>query len=322
MGSGARHRQGERGREAVALVTLYLVWGSTYLAIRLGLDGFPPFVLGALRFFIGGGAILLFLRWRGLPLGDRREWMSAAVVGTLLLLGGNGLVIWSEQWVPTGVAAVLVATVPLWTVLLEALLFRAPPSRWAAAAVLVGTVGVAVLAGPRDWGVGGVPWWGAAALLVASLSWAAGTVLARRLSRPTSALTATGQQMLFGGLGFAVVALALGEFARWDPTRTPPTAWAALAYLVVAGSWIGFTAYLWLLEHSTPARATSYAYVNPAVAVLLGWALRGEPLTGRVLLALLLVAGAVALVLRDAVRPVPAAPPARRRRPRSRCPAP
>lgn len=239
-------------------------------------------------------------------------------MGTLLLLGGNGLVIWSEQWVPTGVAAVLVATVPLWTVLFEAAMFRSPPSRWALAAVALGTAGVVVLAGPRAWGAGAVPWWGALALVAASASWALGTVLARRLPRPASALEATAQQMVAGGIGFALVALALGEFAQWRPATTSMAAWSALAYLIVAGSWIGFSAYLWLLEHSTPARATSYAYVNPVVAVLLGWALRGEPLTARVLVALLLVAGAVLLVLRDAARP--AAPPShRRRRPRARC---
>lgn len=315
---GRSDRQERRGREAIALATLYLVWGPTYLAIRVGLDGFPPFVLGALRFLIGGGAVLLVLRLRGRRGGDRRQWAAAALVGTLLLLGGNGLVIWSEQWVPTGVAAVLVATVPLWTVLFEAAMFRSPPSRWALAAVALGTAGVVVLAGPRAWGAGAVPWWGALALVAASASWALGTVLARRLPRPASALEATAQQMVAGGIGFALVALALGEFAQWRPATTSMAAWSALAYLIVAGSWIGFSAYLWLLEHSTPARATSYAYVNPVVAVLLGWALRGEPLTARVLVALLLVAGAVLLVLRDAARP--AAPPShRRRRPRARC---
>jgi drug/metabolite transporter (DMT)-like permease len=287
----------------LAFATLYLVWGSTYLAIRIAVVSVPPFVAGALRFAAAGGGLYLFLRLRGLPRPTARNWGAATLVGALLLGSGNGLVCWAEQWVPSGETALIIATVPLWMTLLPWLGGRAKaPHPAALVGIALGLVGVGTLVGGGA--VSGRATTPAAAalmagrigLLVACLSWAVGSLWSRRLPLPREAALATALQMLTASPILALAALARGEWARFHPAAVAPAAWLALAYLVVFGSLAGFGSYVFLLKHASPARASTYAFVNPLVAVVLGSVVAGEavsPRTGGAALFIVTAVGAV-----------------------------
>lgn len=295
-------------RVAVAFAAVYLVWGSTYLAIRWGLASFPPFVLAGLRFLLAGGALAAWTLGRGTPTPTARHWRSAAVLGGLMLFGGNASVVWATTRVPSGLVAVLVAFVPLWVALLS---YVVPggrrPGPAGLAGVIVGLAGIALLVGPGAFrGRAAVDPLAAAALAAGSLSWAWGTLLAPRVPLPASPLLATGMQMLCGGVFMSLAGLATGEWpaVRWGALA--PGAVASLAYLVVFGSIVAFTAYIWLLGRVPATRVSTYAFVNPVVAVALGWALGGEALEPRTLVAASLVIGAVALIVLS--RPAAAGP--------------
>jgi len=252
----------------LALLSLYVVWGSTYLAIRIGLESYPPFVMAALRFLVTGAAMYGFLRWRGVPAPTALQWRNCAITGTLLLGFGNGMVCFAEQSVSSGLAAVAVASMPLFAAGFGAV-FGQWPRKWELIGLLIGFVGVIVLNLGGD--LRGSPI-GAIALLIASASWAFGSLWSKRQSMPPAAMS-TAAQMLTGGVALTVFALVSGEHI---PTAPSLDATLALVYLGVAGSIIGFSAYLYVLNQVRPALATSYAYVNPPVAVLFGVALGGE----------------------------------------------
>ncbi|HEY2397336.1 MAG TPA: drug/metabolite exporter YedA [Rudaea sp.] len=245
----------------LALVGLYLIWGSTYLAIRIALIDFPPFLMGAIRFFIAGVLMFAVLRWRGVPAPTRKQWFNCAVTGTLLLGFGNGLVCYAEQTVASGLAAVAVASMPLFAALCAGF-YRQWPSGIEWVGLIVGFVGVVVLNFGGD--LGGSPI-GALALLGAAATWAFGSVWSRRRDMPHPAMSTAGQ-MLCGSVALGVVALLTGERVVAVHAETV----AALVYLLAFGSIVGFSAYIYLLHHVRPALATSYAYVNPPVAVLIG----------------------------------------------------
>ena len=280
----------------LAFATLYVVWGSTYLAIRIAVASLPPFVMGALRFGGAGAVLYVFLRLRGVPRPSARNWGAAFLVGGLLLGVGNGLVCWSEQWVPSGQAALIVATVPLWMTALPWLSGRARrPHPAALAGVALGLGGVATLvgglSGAHGTAAGAAMFGGRLGLLVASLSWAVGSLWSRRLPLPKEAAMATAMEML------AASPLARGEWGHFHPTVVTPGPWLAVAYLGVFGSLAGFGSYVFLLKHTTPARASTYAFVNPLMAVFLGTALAGEAIGARTGLAALLIVSAVAAVI-------------------------
>jgi drug/metabolite transporter (DMT)-like permease len=282
----------------LAFAAIYVFWGSTYLAIRIAIQTLPPFWMAASRFLVAGSVLYLWARRRGAPSPSRVQWRAAAIVGLLLLLGGNGGVVWAEQRVPSGLAALIVALVPLWMVLLDGAGrgWRRPPSR-VLVGIGLGLVGVGLLVGPGHFAGGhGVDPLGAGALVVGTLSWATGSLYARRAALPAAPLLATAMEMLAGGLGLAVAGALNGEWHRLDLATTSVESLLAVGYLIVAGSLIGFTAYVWLLRVSTPPLVATYAYVNPVVAVLLGWAILGEPVTGRTLLAAAVIIGAVVLI--------------------------
>ncbi len=279
-----------KGRVGVlaALAAVYVVWGSTYLAIRFALEGFPPFLMAGVRFLIAGTALFVWLRLRGAAAPTGKQWGGAALVGGLLLLGGNGGVVLAEQWVASGLTALGVATVALWSALFAGL-WGQWPRRLEWVGLAVGFAGVALLnlegnlrASPA----------GAAALLVATTSWALGSMWSRHLELPRGFMAAAAE-MLAGGVLLVAAGLLTGEKLVQPPG---PRAWLALAYLVVFGSWIGFSAYIFLLRRVRPAVATSYAYVNPVVAMLLGVTLAGERITAVEWLALPVILGGVALV--------------------------
>jgi drug/metabolite transporter (DMT)-like permease len=285
-----------RGRVIAAFAAVYLIWGSTYLGIRLAIETIPPFLMGGVRFLIAGGVLYLWARWRGAERPTRAHWVSAVIIGALLLLGGNGAVVWSEQRVPSSIAALLVATVPLWMVLLDWMRRGGTrPTAVVTAGVVLGLAGIALLVRPGA-KTASVNLIGAGVLVLGSLSWAVGSLYARRVKLPPSPLLATAMEMLGGGALLTALAALSGETRTFHLANVSAHSAAALLYLIAFGSLVAFTAYVWLLEVSTPARVSTYAYVNPVVAVLLGWIFAGEPLTGQMLIAAAVIVGAVALI--------------------------
>ncbi len=266
----------------LAFLVVYSVWGSTYLAIRVGVRDLPPALFAGVRFVVAGLLILAFARLRGrpIPTNPAHLW-PLAVVGFLLLVTGNGFVVYAEQYIDSGLAALIVATVPFLMVGTEALL----PSgerigRRALAGLLVGFAGLALLVSPKLAAGASQDTRGVVALLLACLSWTIGSLYSKRRGVPVPALVATGIEMLAGGAVLVAIGLAAGDPAR---ARWTSDAVLALAYLTVFGAALGFTAYIWLLDHVPPSRVSTYAYVNPVVALVLGWALLGEVLTPRIL---------------------------------------
>lgn len=295
-----------------AYAAVYLVWGSTYLAIAFAIETLPPFLMAGARFLIAGSLLYLWARLRGAPRPTRAHWRAGAIVGGFLLLGGNGAVVWAEQRVPSSIAALLVAILPVWMVLLEWLgPERRRPTLRVIGGVLLGFAGVAVLVGPGAFeGNANVDLLGTIALVLGSLSWAIGALYSRRATLPASPTLGSGIQMLAGGALLVLAGLLVGEGpGSVDVAQVSATSLAALAYLVVFGSIIGFSAFVWLLRVEPPARVATYAYVNPVVAVALGWLLAGERLTGPMLLAAVIIIGAVALIITGprAEAPAPAA---------------
>jgi drug/metabolite transporter (DMT)-like permease len=275
----------------LSLLALYLIWGSTYLAMRFAIEGFPPFMMAGIRFVIAGGLFTLFLRLRGAPWPTSTQWRSAFLVGGLLLLGGNGAVAYAEQWIGSGVAALAIATVPLWTVLFSEL-WGHHSSRHEWLGILIGFAGVGLLGFGADMraSVGG-----ALALLFAAASWAFGSVWSKRLTMPPG-LMSSAAQMLGGGLLLMIASFVLGERLLAPPSFK---ALAALAYLIVFGSFVAFTAYQFLFHSVRPALATSYAYVNPVVALALGAWLAGEHVGALEVAAMAVIVAGVALVVME-----------------------
>ena len=279
-----------------ALIVVYLIWGSTYLAIRFAVQTTPPFLMAAVRFIVSGGFLYALRRFRGDPQPKTREWRSAAIIGSFLLLGGNGGVVWAEQFVTSSLAALLVATIPLWMVLIDA--FRPAghrPGLISLAGILIGFGGVGLLIGSAASGADTRSLVGAGVLVLASLSWTMGSLYGRNARLPASQLLATGMEMLAGGTALMLAAIVLGEWSSFELAAVSRRSALALVYLTVIGS-IAFVAYVWLLRVAPTPLVATYAYVNPLVAVLLGYFLAQEPMTLRTLLAAALIIGSVVLV--------------------------
>jgi drug/metabolite transporter (DMT)-like permease len=294
------------GMLVAAFAAVYIIWGSTYLAIRFAIETLPPLLMAGIRFLIAGGALYLWVRWRGTGRPEPRHWLGATVVGGLLLLGGNGGVVWAEQTVPSGLAALMVATVPLWMVLID---WWRPggtqPARIVLLGVVIGLVGMLLLVDLEETRSGAVHGVGALVLILASLSWATGSLYSRRANLPRSPFLATAMEMIMGGALLTAAGLARGELGSFDPARVSGRSVAAVIYLIIFGSIIAFTAYIWLLRVVPPAKAGTYAYVNPVVAVALGWALAGEAVTWRTVIAAAIIILAVVLITSHRSRPLP-----------------
>ena len=281
-----------------AFAAVYVIWGSTYLAIRVGVETLPPFLMAATRFLVAGSVLYIWARARGTSAPRGSDWRAGLITGALLLLVGNGLVVWSEQFVESSVAALLIATEPFWIVILIWLLPGGNRPRFKTLIGLtIGFIGVGMLVGTGTTG-GNIPPLHAGALLVASLSWAAGSVYASRTQATASPLLAAAIQMLTGGSLLVIASGVSGEWTRFAIGNISSRSLLALGYLVVFGSIVAFTAYSWLLKNVAPERASTYAYVNPVVAVLLGWAVAGEQVTRRSLVAAAIIVGAVVLTIR------------------------
>lgn len=289
-----------RTQLVLAFASVYVLWGSTYLAIRIGVETIPPFLMAGLRHATAGVLLLGWLRLSGKAgRPTARHWRSAAIIGGLMLLGGNGLVTWAEQRVPSGLAALIVASVPIWMTLLHGVQIRRRPHGIVILGLLLCMGGLAFLVVPtRGGGAGHVDPLGAAALLTAALMWAIGSLYSRTAALPSSTLLATGMEMVAGGVILLTVSAALGEWGGFSFAAVSARSAWALAYLIVAGSLLGFSAYVFLLSATTPARVSTYAFVNPVVAVFFGWALAGEAVTLRTALSALFIVGAVAIIIR------------------------
>jgi len=305
---------------ALALGTVYVVWGSTYLAIAYVVETLPPLLAASIRFLVAGGGLIAFVaaqhawrRSRGvadeLPRPRLVEWRTALIVGTLLLLGGNGLVSLAEQRIPSGIAAVMIATVPIWMSLFEAFLTRRAPSALAIGGIVVGLIGAVILLLPSA-GLDALDPVGVGMVAISAMAWATGSLYARRGPLPRNGLLGTGMEQLAGGVALGVVALASGEPGRLVISQVSGPSLLGLAYLIVFGSLVAFTAYTWLLAHAPVTTVATYAYVNPVVAVALGLVFRNEPLTPRTLLAAALIIGAVVAMVSGRPRQVEETGPA------------
>lgn len=275
----------------LAFAIIYFVWGSTFLAIRVGVREVPPLVLAAMRFSIAGAVLYGWMLARGERSPTARQWGSASLLGIVIFVFDYGLLFWAEQRVPSGIAAVMLATIPAFMALSEIIFLRTQRlTARLGLALLIGLGGVAVLVS-RSLNLGGAPIdrVGAAALIFASISWSIASAMTRKLPLPQSKVMSSGAQMLAGGVFLTLAATAFGEFRNFHPSAVSRGAWFSLLYLIVAGSIIGFTAYVWLIHHESPTKVGTYAYVNPIVAVLVGYFLGGEALSSRTILGTLCV---------------------------------
>ena len=282
-----------------ALIAVYIVWGSTYLAIRFAVESMPPFLMASFRFLLAGAILYTWRRMQGDERPAFRHWRSAAIVGAFLIVGGNGNVVWAEQRVVSGIAALIIGTEPLWIVVIDSLLPGGRrPGFWAIVGVVIGFIGIAVLIGPSQLtGMSGeVDLIGAGALLLAAFLWSVGSLYNRGADLPGSPLLGTSMEMLFGGAMLLVLGTATGEWGRLDLAAIEPRAWLGLVYLIVFGSLVGFVSYTWLLRVAPTPLVSTYAYVNPLVAIFVGNWLAAEPLTPRVLAAAAIIVGAVVLI--------------------------
>jgi drug/metabolite transporter (DMT)-like permease len=288
-----------RWKLVLAFAAVYVIWGSTYLGIRVAIETMPPFLMAGVRFVTAGAILYAWARARGDALPSKSDLRTAAIIGALLLLGGNGGVVWAEQYVPSGLAALLITSEPLWIVVLAWMLPGGRrPTGGVALGMLLGIAGIALLISPARMLNGhSVYLPGAGVLCLASLSWAAGSLFSSRVHLRVSGVMATALQMLCGGVLLLAVSAAGGEWQRFDPAAVSLRSAAALVYLLLFGSIVGFSAYFYLLRNVSPSRASTYAFVNPVVAVLLGWLLAGEPLTARIALATAIIVAAVMLVI-------------------------
>jgi drug/metabolite transporter (DMT)-like permease len=289
-----------RAKIVLAFGVIYIVWGSTYLAIRFAVQTIPPFWMAGVRFVIAGSLMYVMLRLRGTPPPLRKHWLGAASVGALLLVGGNGSLVWSEQRVPSGLAAIILATISLWLVLLDCLRKNGPKLTGRVAwGLMIGLAGIAILVGPAKlWGSSRLDTLGAAVLMFSAFCWAAGSLYSRGAVLPPSPFLAAAMEMMAGGAMLIVLGV-LFEVHRLHWRAISFRSASGLIYLIAAGSWLGFTAYIWLLGVVSTSRVATYAYVNPIVAVFLGWLLGREAISARELLATGIIVGAVALILRD-----------------------
>jgi drug/metabolite transporter (DMT)-like permease len=281
-----------------ALITVYILWGSTYLGIRIAVQTMPPLLFAGVRFLIAGA---LLCAWR-LPIAIREgtlptadHWRRTLVIGAALLLGGNGGIAFAETTVPSGLTALLVSVVPLWMALIDRIFYGRKMSAAMLAGLVVGFGGVALLIGSPTQGPVSIV--GAIIVVVASLSWAAGSLYSRGAKLPRDSFLTTGMEMLLGGLCLTVAAFFAGEFARVDVAAISTASWIALAYLIFFGGIVGFSAYLWVIRNAPTALVSTYAYVNPVVAVILGWAVLHETLTLRAAAAGAIIVASVAWIV-------------------------
>jgi drug/metabolite transporter (DMT)-like permease len=287
-----------RTRLLAAFAAIYLIWGSTYLAIAFAIHTLPPLLMAAGRFLLAGGALYLWARWRGAPPARRSQWMWALLLGALFFLIGNGAVVWVEQRMSSGLTALIVAMVSVWTALLEWLRpGGARPTGMVLVGIVLGFFGVALLVLPGGTGAGHADPAGAMLLVFSTFAWALASVLSRTADLPESAPLASGMEMLAGGVLLLAASLVAGDWSHFIPSAVTLKSFLAFLYLVIFGSLVAFTCFAWLLKVTSPNKVATAGYVNPMVAVFLGWALGGETLSARSFVASLVIVAAVVLII-------------------------
>lgn len=288
-----------RWKIALAFFSVYVFWGMTYLAMRVAVVDIPPHLMAGVRFLVAGALLYVWARHRGEGRPTLEQWRAATIIGAFLLLGGNATVAWAEERVPSGLAAVLIAVAPIWMVGMEWARGGSRPSKRVVGGLVLGLIGVGLLVSPGSDSRSGVDLIGAAMLILASASWAWGSVISKSAPLPKSPFLATSMEMITGGVLLLVIAAAAGQLKGFSLSNVSWQAAVSWVYLVIFGSLVGFTAYIWLLGHTSIAKAGTYAYVNPIVAVFLGWAILGEPITMRTVVATVVILAGVALVNLD-----------------------
>ncbi len=293
--------KGSRFKLLSAFLIVYIIWGSTYLAIRFAIASIPPLLMAGMRFFIAGLLLLIISRFNDKEKLKLVHFRSAIIIGVLLLLGGNGGVVWAEQWVPSGITALLISTVPVWVAIISwAMPHGENPSLKNITGVILGFVGLFFLVSPHNLIAGGnVNITGALVLIAAALSWGAGSVYTKHAEVPNSKLTTVALEMFFGGLSLIIVSYFFGDWDRFHPSLVTQKSLLAFIYLIIFGSLIAFTSYIWLLDAAGPAKATTYAYVNPVVAVILGYFIASEELSLKMIFAAFIIIAAVVIIITD-----------------------
>lgn len=281
----------------IALLALYIVWGSTYLGIKVAIETIPPFFHAGIRFLISGVILVIWQRSAGVAMPTRSQWISTAIIGNLLLLGGNGLVSWAEQFIPSGIAALIIGSVPIFLVIGEALRPGGVKPNWQAIlGIGIGFVGIYILVGPSKEAGMALNVFGVIALLSACVLWTFGSIYSKNADLPKSVLMSTGAQMLMGSIGLFIVSALTGELVSWDASAVSARSIYGVLYLIFIGSLIGFVAYGWLLQNAPISLVATYAYVNPIVAVLLGYWFGNETLEPRIWLATAIIIGSVMFI--------------------------
>ncbi len=284
-------------RVLIAFLAVYVIWGSTYLAIWYAVETIPPFLMAGSRFLCAGVILYVWLRLRGSPRPTMSQWASASVIGFFLLLVGNGGVSWAEKSVPSGITALIIAIVPLWFISFEWFQDSIKPTWEVILGLVLGLIGVIVLIDPtRIAQSGQVDLLGAGVLIVATIAWAFGSMYSRKAAQPSRPLLGTAMQMIAGGGLLLLFSAIAGEWSILEVESISITSLLSVSYLIIFGSLIAFSAYIWLLRASTPARVSTYAYVNPVIAVFLGWLIADEPMNLRIILSAIIIVTGVAII--------------------------
>lgn len=294
-----------KSRSWIPLLSIYLIWGSTYLAIRFAVESIPPFFMAATRFLLPGVLLFVWQRLKGEPNPSPKEWKSTSLIGLLLLVGGNGGVTWAEQYIPSGIAALIIGSVPLWIILINFFRHeRGSIEKKGLIGAVIGFFGIFILIGPSQ--ISGSPEKinpaGLIAILLAALFWSIGSIYSRTAPMPRSPLMSTGVEFLAGGIGLAFMGLITGEITQLNLSSITLKSIYSLLYLIVFGSLIGFVAYTWLLRNVPISIVSTYAYVNPLIAILIGNRMADEPLNLRILLAALIIIGSVFIINRSTLK--------------------
>lgn len=282
----------------IAFFLIYFIWGSTYLAIRYAIETIPPFLMAGVRFTTAGTLLYIFLRLTGAANPSLKQWLNLWVVGTFLFLGGNGLVVWAEQYITSGLAALLVSTLPLWLIMLDLLWAGGPPPTVKGlAGISLGIIGTVVLIDPVKITATDIYIPGALVVIFGSMLWATGSIYSKKFTQPDSIFMSAACQMLGGGLSLLLVSLVLGEWFAFQPVGISLVSFAAFSYLVVFGSIVAISSYVWLLKNASAASVSTYAFVNPTVAIFLGWLIAGEEINAHIIFGAAIILAGVILVI-------------------------
>ena len=300
--NAARSTAGDHAQTKIllAFLAIYLIWGTTYLAMRIAVGTIPPFAIAGFRFLVAGTGLAVFLAIRGVPLPTKRQWLSAALIGCLLMIGGNGLVMWGIQKIPSGICAVIIATMPLWMTLFDWCFYKGPVPGWKVSiGLLLGLAGIVLLSGPSRLlaGESSLHLPSMLAVICAPIFWSLGSLHSRKVDLPDNVFMATAAEMLCGGLALIGLSFLLGEPFSIDWSGISWQSVAAVFYLTIFGSLIALSSYMWLLKNAEASRVATYTYINPVIAVFLGWLVLDEPITAQTMMAISVIVFAVAMIV-------------------------